>query len=78
MQNVKNEAMKKFVKFLIFACTIGNLYAQDDEKEKQENRLLDSLFIQEVENPKEKNLPDKVLHAEPLYIDLISRSLKIV
>lgn len=63
--------MKKFVKFLIFACTIGNLYAQDDEKEKQENRLLDSLFIQEVENPKEKNLPDKVLHAEPLYIDLI-------
>ncbi len=49
------------------------LYGQvdDKEKEKEENRVLDSLFIEEVENPKGKNVPDKVLHAEPLYIDLI-------
>ncbi len=33
-----------------------------------ESAVLDSLYIQEVENGK---TPDKVLHAEPLYIDLI-------
>lgn len=38
------------------------LYAQN------ENQIKDSLYIQEVENPK---LRPKVLHAEPLYIDLI-------
>lgn len=32
-----------------------------------DNSLADSLYIQEVEKP----LPPKVLHAEPLYIDLI-------
>lgn len=32
-------------------------------------RKLDSLYIQEVQDP--PKLPDKVLHAEPLYIDLI-------
>lgn len=37
----------------------------------RERKILDSLFIQEVENPKGKNRLDKVLHAEPLYIDLI-------
>jgi hypothetical protein len=44
---------------------------ENEDKEKEERRRLDSLFIEEVENPKEKDLPDKVLHAEPLYIDLI-------
>ncbi|WP_333875410.1 HAEPLYID family protein [Flavobacterium sp.] len=43
---------------LLIACS--NLYAQ--------NHLLDSLYIHEVEAIKE---PAKVLHAEPLYIDLI-------
>lgn len=33
-----------------------------------ENEIKDSLYIQEVENPK---LRPKILHAEPLYIDLI-------
>jgi hypothetical protein len=33
------------------------------------NTKLDSLYIQEIE--KKENLPYKVLHAEPLYIDLI-------
>lgn len=37
-------------------------YAQDTNTEK------DSIYIQQVEDHKE---PDKVLHAEPLYIDLI-------
>ena len=35
---------------------------------QNENQIKDSLYIQEVENPK---LRPKVLHAEPLYIDLI-------
>jgi hypothetical protein len=50
----------------------NSLQAQIEEDSlSREKRILDSLFIQEVENPKGKNLPDKVLHAEPLYIDLI-------
>jgi hypothetical protein len=44
--------------------------AQETREElRQEKERLDSLYIEEVENI--KNLPDKVLHAEPLYIDLI-------
>ncbi|WP_421754151.1 HAEPLYID family protein [Croceimicrobium sp.] len=39
-----------------------SLFGQINDAQK------DSLFIQEVENQKD---PDKVLHAEPLYIDLI-------
>lgn len=35
---------------------------------QNENEIKDSLYIQEVENPR---LRTKVLHAEPLYIDLI-------
>lgn len=37
---------------------------------KQERIVSDSLFIQEYESPKSAEKP-KVLHAEPLYIDLI-------
>jgi hypothetical protein len=37
---------------------------------KQERIVSDSLFIQEFESPKSAEKP-KVLHAEPLYIDLI-------
>lgn len=37
-------------------------------KKQQKNATTDSLYIQEFENWQE---PDKVLHAEPLYIDLI-------
>jgi hypothetical protein len=44
---------------LCLLCNIG--YAQT------ENELSDSLYIREVQNP----YPAKVLHAEPLYIDLI-------
>lgn len=38
------------------------------QKKKEKNEIKDSLYIQEFEN---KTQPDKVLHAEPLYIDLI-------
>lgn len=46
------------------ATTSANVCAQNETTGKQ----LDSLFIAEVEDNRE---PDKVLHAEPLYIDLI-------
>ena len=35
---------------------------------KEEKQRIDSLFIKEVQD---KRKPDKVLHAEPLFIDLI-------
>lgn len=47
---------------IFLLVTINCVYAQIDKTEK------DSLYIQEVENQKGS---DKVLHAEPLYIDLI-------
>ncbi len=40
----------------------------ETDSTKAEKRTLDSLYIQEVED---RTLPPKVLHAEPLYIDLI-------
>lgn len=38
------------------------------QTEREQNEIIDSLYIEEVE---ERRGPDKVLHAEPLYIDLI-------
>lgn len=55
--NIKNSLMP----ILVLASTIDS-WAQTTNTEK------DSLFIQQVEDHQE---PDKVLHAEPLYIDLI-------
>lgn len=53
----------KIILVPIFLLVTSNcVYAQIDKAEK------DSLYIQEVENQKGS---DKVLHAEPLYIDLI-------
>lgn len=55
----------KFIKFSMLAFAIASNYygmAQVSNAEK------DSLYIEQVENRTE---PDKVLHAEPLYIDLI-------
>jgi hypothetical protein len=56
-----------FVVIFLFSCS--PLYAQVIDSVKIENRLLDSLFIAEVEMVKDE--PLKLLHAEPLYIDLI-------
>ncbi len=66
-------------KYLLLAFGIGaallqsfGLQAQiEQDSTFKDKKRLDSLFIEEVENPKGKNRLDKVLHAEPLYIDLI-------
>nr|WP_236139809.1 HAEPLYID family protein [Mongoliitalea daihaiensis] len=54
--------------------TVTKVVSQNDhiliDSTKIERMLLDSLFIAEIEQPK-GNLKPKVLHAEPLYIDLI-------
>jgi hypothetical protein len=56
-----------FLFFLLLASS--GAYAQlEEDSTKVEKGRLDSLYIEEVEN---KQTPDKVLHAEPLYIDLI-------
>lgn len=53
--------------FVLFLLTAFNSFAQTDSS-SQIRKTIDSLFIEEVEN---KKGPAKVLHAEPLYIDLI-------
>ena len=50
------------------ACIAVHAQAQDYDRERQTSTQLDSIYIDEVQNRVE---PDKVLHAEPLYIDLI-------
>jgi len=60
-----------FVCCLVLLCGAwGTTFAQDDDQDsiRQEHHRLDSLFISEVEQVKG---PEKVFHAEPLYIDLI-------
>ncbi len=53
----------KYAALLLTAMKLtANAYGQETDNQK------DSLYIQEVEDQQE---PDKVLHAEPLYIDLI-------
>jgi hypothetical protein len=54
--------MKHFFLFLFTVAAITRSLAQTEDQRK------DSLYIFEFEDHKE---PDKVLHAEPLYIDLI-------
>lgn len=57
--------MRKGICVILFACMGLTSTAQDEREMKS---IRDSLFIVEVEDKRE---PDKVLHAEPLYIDLI-------
>jgi hypothetical protein len=52
-----------FFSFLLFS-SLNQIISQNTDKNEQ----LDSIFINEVQDYKN---PDKVLHAEPLYIDLI-------
>jgi len=56
--------LRIFITFLMLT-SVFKLIAQPDPNE---NQILDSLYIVEVEELKEI---DKVLHAEPLFIDLI-------
>lgn len=57
----------KWVLLLFYVGLNYNVYAQNDT-EIRDARTLDSLFISETEEVKGKS---KVLHAEPLFIDLI-------
>lgn len=54
--------LKKLLMLIILLASSEHAIAQITKTEK------DSIYIQQVEDHKE---PDKVLHAEPLYIDLI-------
>jgi hypothetical protein len=60
--------MKKALFTLLAAMLANFAEAQIQEKPQSDNERLDSLYVLEVEDRQE---PDKVLHAEPLYIDLI-------
>jgi hypothetical protein len=53
--------------FLLFFLTISVHLVAQNKDSIPSNQVLDSLFIGDFE----KKLPPKVLHAEPLYIDLI-------
>lgn len=57
--------MKQLVLLILFTGMIHRANSQD---QTEQNERKDSLFIYEVEHRTE---PDKVLHAEPLFIDLI-------
>ncbi|WP_448518484.1 HAEPLYID family protein [Rhodoflexus sp.] len=60
--------MRQFLLFLLLVLPYL-AQAQSGDSVKILNTIADSLYIEEVENV--KGLPAKVLHAEPLYIDLI-------
>lgn len=51
---------------ILLACT--TIFSQHSDSLKLQQSILDSIYISEVEDYKGR---DKVLHAEPLYIDLI-------
>lgn len=61
-----------FISLVIILMTCGHLLAQDVQIDsvKLEKMQLDSIFLAELEEPKPNQKP-KILHAEPLYIDLI-------
>lgn len=61
-QSLKSVFFSLFTAFIILTDT--NAQTQKES----ENTLIDSLYIQEIQDKQE---PSKVLHAEPLYIDLI-------
>lgn len=62
--------MKKYSCALALLLLGFALYGQEIEQQEENIKdILDSLFIEEVQD--RPGLPPKVLHAEPLYIDLI-------
>ncbi|MGO4904245.1 HAEPLYID family protein [Flavobacterium sp. W20_MBD1_R3] len=58
----------KIAVFTLLLTIITVAKSQAQTERQQENSIKDSLYIQEVEGKKKR---PKVLHAEPLYIDLI-------
>ncbi len=57
--------MRPIVLTFLTVIAVTTAEAQTEQEIKE---IKDSIYIQEIEN---KHEPDKVLHAEPLYIDLI-------
>lgn len=63
--------MKKHLALVgLFLCALPSFGQVGTDSLKIEKRILDGLFLDEIEDPKSKEKP-KILHAEPLYIDLI-------
>lgn len=62
-----NRTFEKFIAIIFIVCIASTAFSQEIDTQNYKE-ILDSLYIQEVEAKKE---PAKVLHAEPLYIDLI-------
>lgn len=62
--------MSRILATLLLMATVLTASAQNEKHRQREdaNSMHDSLYILEVEEGREK---DKVLHAEPLYVDLI-------
>ncbi len=54
----------------LFLYAFTAMAQETSDSTRQERMVLDSLFLAEIEKPKIDQKP-KVLHAEPLYIDLI-------
>jgi hypothetical protein len=67
MALVKKTILLVLLPTLLFAASSS---AGADESDSEMRKALDSEYIAEIENPKNE-VVDKVLHAEPLYIDLI-------
>lgn len=63
--------MKKLLTTLTALMVFVSLQAQESDSLRMERLSLDSIFIAEIEEPKGEKLKPKILHAEPLYIDLI-------
>jgi hypothetical protein len=63
--------MKKILLLALWGLWNNFAYAQQESDTlKIQKQALDSLFIEEIETPK-TNQKTKILHAEPLFIDLI-------
>lgn len=54
----------------LWLCSQVSFAQKNTEALKSKNQVLDSIFVEEIEKKSSKIKP-KVLHAEPLYIDLI-------
>ncbi len=65
---MKNKITKTFSFIIMLVLVYTCVNAQDRDSIKIQDKLADSAYINETESKKE---PLKILHAEPLYIDLI-------
>ncbi len=60
--------MKSLLSTGVFCAIFSGAYAQDPDSTAIKKSVEDAMYIQEVEK---EDSPTKVLHADPLYIDLI-------